>query len=277
MKAIKRRIASVGTTKKIMRAMGMVAAAKLQKDRERLEAARPFAAEARRMLGILPDDAMDHAFVRPRKVRSSAYIVITSNRGLCGSYNSNLVYEALGHMDAVGSEKIITIGLKGREHLKRYHKNIIRSFGDVLETAFYEDAAGIGAYLAALYRAGEVDEAYIAYNAFESALKQVPRVDKLLPLGTESGAITFSREMRHEPTLHAYLDHAVPIYLSATIYAAMVESITGEQAARMISMDGATQNATDIIDKLGSAYNRKRQAAITQEISEVVNSASVVK
>jgi len=277
MKAIKRRITTVGTTKKIMRAMGMVAASKLQKDKERLDAARLFIAEAKRMLAALPDDASDHAFIKPRSVLNTAYVVITSDRGLCGSYNTNLLLAALQHMDEGRREKIITIGLKGREYLHRLHKNIVRSFIDVLETAFYEDAEGIGRYLAALYTSGQVDEIYVAHNAFESALKQTPQIVKILPLGAELSKITYSREMRHEPAALEYLDHAVPLYLSGTIYAAMLESITGEQAARMVNMDSATQNATDIIDKLGSAYNRKRQAAITQEIGEVVNSASVVK
>jgi len=275
MKTIKRRIGSVGTTKKIMRAMGMVAAAKLQKDKVRLRAASPFFDEAMKMIDELHscENAMENQFFRPREVRNTAYIIITSDRGLCGSYNANLIKEALAHMNAGKNEKIVAIGLKGYDYFRRHGKNVLERYD--VKTAFYEDAERIAGSVVSLYASGAIDEAYVAYTRFESALRHVPEVAKVLPVGTK--AARRAGGMKYEPDVHAFLHHAIPIYFSAFLFAAVNESITCEQAARMISMESAVDNASEIIGKLTRAYNRRRQTAITQEISEIVSSANMLK
>ena len=277
MKTIKRRMTSVGTTKKIIRAMGMVAASKLQKDRARLLNARLFLEEAKKIAGDLQscEEAMKNAFFKARSVKNTAYVVITSDRGLCGSYNANLMEKTLAHMDGCKKENVIAIGYKGYDYLKRHGKNILHRYVDVLETAFYEDAERIAGYLLSLYVSDEIDEVYVAYTRFESALTHIPSIDRILPLSPKPSIQVGG--MKYEQDIHSFIDHAVSLYLSAFLYTALNESIACEQAARMVSADSATKNAANIINKLTRVYNRRRQASITQEISEVVNSANMLK
>ena len=280
MKTIKRRMTSVGTTKKIIRAMGMVAATKLQKDRTRLLSARVFLDETKKMVDDLPrcERMTQHSLFTPREVQNTAYIVVTSDRGLCGSYNANLLQKTMAHMNEGRNEKVIAIGYKGYDYLKRHGKNILHRYVEVLETAFYEDAERIAAYLLSQYASGEIDEAYVAYTRFESALSHIPSVEKILPLVSPGAKETNQAgDMNYEQGVDSFIDHAVPLYLGAFLYAALNESVACEQAARMVSTDSATKNAENIIHKLTRAYNRRRQATITQEISEVVGSANMLK
>lgn len=274
-KAIKSRISSVSSTQQIIRAMHMVAASKLQKTQEQLTAARPIFREAKRIIDNLAscEDARDNAFVNPRKVKNSAYVVITSNRGLCGGYNVNVAQQALGDMHGK-SEKIVAVGLKGRDFFRRRRKNIVSVCDSMSEAADYEDIEDIVAYVTNLFTSGEVDEVFVAYTQFESALSYVPKVVKVLPIDTTPTSA--GGDMLYEPSVSEYLDHAIPMYLNAFIYGAVVESSACEQAARMISMDAASNNASDIIDDLTRSFNRIRQAAITQEISEIVGGANML-
>ena len=278
MKTVKRRLNSVTTTKKIMKAMHMVAASKLQRDKNRLEAARPFYDGAKEIVDYIRgmEDVSDNIFLKQREVKSILYLVITSDRGFCGSYNSNVLNAALSHMENSGkNEKLILVGLKGNDFFRRKGKNIIRRYDDVIDTAFYEDAERVGRRLARLYARGDADEVYVAYTKFESILAHVPRIEKILPMGGGADGAGGASLMKYEPDLSSYLEQAVPVYLSAFVYAAMLESSACEQAARMVSMDAATDNASEIIEKLTLAYNRRRQASITQEISEIVGSSSI--
>jgi len=255
-----------------MKAMNMVAASKLQKDRARLEAARPFLREARGMISRLHGLSIDNKFFEERAVKRSAYLVITGDRGLCGSYNANLAQAALEHMDGK-NEAVVAVGLKGYDYFKRLNKNVLRRFGDVLETAFYEDAERIAAYLANLFASNEVDEVYVVYTRYKSALVHEPQVERLLPLCPDGEASRID-DMRYDTGLPHFLDYAIPVYLSAFVYAALLESSACEQAARMVSMDTAVNNAEEITEGLTRAYNRRRQGSITQEISELVASAN---
>jgi len=279
MKTIKRRIKSVDTTKKIMMAMDMVAAAKLQKARARLDVARPFMDAAKKIVDALNhcEDANRHILFRPRKVRHTAYLVITSDRGLCGNHNTSLAEKVLSYINAGKNERILAIGLKGHEYFLLRGKNILHTYPDVSETALYEDAARIADYLASLYTTGEIDEAYVAYTQFESALTHIPRVVKMLPVGHCSKKVFEADGMCYEPDVLSFIDHAVPMYMNALIFAALNESSACEQAARMVSMESAVDNASEIISKLTRVYNRRRQTAITQEISEIVSSANMLK
>ena len=279
MKVIRRRFASVTTTKKIMKAMNMVAAARLQKDKARLEAARPFFHESKRIMDDLKthEDAMGNIFLKPREVKNTAYLIITSDRGLCGNYNTNLAEKALRHMEEIENEKILAVGVKGYEYFKRRGKNVLHRFDDVLETAYYEDAERIGDYLSGLYSSGAVDEVYMAYTQFESALTHVPQIVKLLPIGSEPDIVYKIDRMIYDPDFSSYVDYVVPVYLNSSIYAALLESSACEQSARMLSMDTAVNNASDIMGKLTRLYNRKRQTSITQEIIEIVSSTGISK
>lgn len=279
MKTIRRRIASVDTTKKIMKAMDMVAAAKLQKMKERLVPARSFANEARNILAAFDhwDEAMENAFCKQRPISATGYVVITSDRGLCGALNTALSEQALAHMNGGKHEKILAVGLKGHEYFTAREKNILRTYPDVSETVFYEDAMRIAATLCSLYTSGEVDEAYIAYTRYESALTHVPRIVRLLPVSAPTESHPPAAPVRCDPDVQVFLNHTIPMYLNAAVYTALIESSACEQAGRMMSMDSAVSNASDIIFNLTRAYNRKRQAAITQEISEIVGSANMAK
>jgi len=277
---IRRRMNSVATTTKIMKAMNMVAASKLQRDRERLEAARPFLRETQSMITRTHGLPTGNKFFGQRPVKRSAYLVITGDRGLCGGYNTNLAQAALAHMEEHGkNEGIVAVGLKGYDYCRQRGKNILRRFNDVLETAFFEDAERIAASLAELYESGEADEVYVAYTTYKSALVHEPQVERLLPLGPPGGETAPGRtdDMRYDTGLSDFLNHAVPVYLSAFVYAALLESSACEQAARMVSMDTAVNNAGEITESLTRAYNRRRQTTITQELSELVASANVME
>jgi len=262
-----------------MKAMSMVAASKLQKDKARLLAARPFLEEMEAMAGRLrsSEAAMENPFFKPRKVSHTAYFVITSDRGLCGSYNVNVLAQAAQCLDASENASVIVAGQKGYEYFSRQGTAILQRYDDVLETAFYEDAYRIGGDLARRYAEGEVDEVHVVYTQFESALTHTPRAVRLLPIAGGARAAGREDPMRYEPCLHDYLEHAIPVYLGAVIYAALLESSACEQAVRMVSMDTAVNNASEIEEKLTRVYNRKRQAAITQELGELVASTNTMK
>jgi len=277
MKAIKRRISSVTTTKQVMKAMDMVAAAKLQKAKAQLDDARPFVEEARRAIDDVRDykDASESDFIKPREIKNSAFLVIAGDSGLCGSYNSNVLTRALEQMDKK-NEVVIAIGTRGRDFLRRFKKNIIETFS-ISESVSYDNARHLAAMLLMMYEAGEIDEIYVVYTRFETALSQVPKVIKALPAGGDpEDGYSFSK-IQFESGVITYLESAIPMYLSAIIYGALVESSTSEQAARMVNMDSAVNNAAELIDDLTLIRNRKRQALITQEINEIVNGVNTLK
>jgi len=273
-KMLKRRLASVATTKKIMKAMSMVAAAKLQKDKARLLAARPFLEEMEAMAGRLRNnqEAMENPFFRPRKVNHTVYFVVTSDRGLCGGYNANVLSKAAECLREGKKASVIVAGQKGYEYFSRQGTPILQRYDEVLETSFYEDAYRIGGDLARLYTEGGADEIHLIYTRFESALTHTPRVERLLPIAGAARRAGREDPMRYEPCLGDFLERVAPVYLGASIYAALLESSACEQAVRMVSMEAAVNNASDIEEKLTRVYNRRRQAAITQELSELVAS-----
>ncbi|MCL2567829.1 MAG: ATP synthase F1 subunit gamma [Oscillospiraceae bacterium] len=280
-KAIKLRKASVGTIKQIVKAMNMVAATKLQRSKARLASARPLFTEAKRMMDAISqcNDTRGHLFFREPTGTRVAYALITSDRGLCGSYNTNVSAEALKHIEEGGREEYIyAIGTRGRLYFQRRGKNIVETYPGMSETAFYEDARAVAHTLLDLYVTGQVDEVYVAYTRFESVLSHVPRLVRLLPIGpldADTPEATGDQAVRFEPEIDTVLEYAVPAYLSAVLYGALQESGCSEQAARMLSMDAATKSAGNIIEDLKRAYNRKRQAGITQEIAEIVGGANV--
>jgi F-type H+-transporting ATPase subunit gamma len=281
MKLIKRRIASVANTQQIMKAMDLVAASKLQKAKSRLDTIRPLFAETKRIMdNIQWDDATrESIYVAKRDVKRTAYILITSDRGLCGGYNSNVSKEAFNHIVTENkNETVITVGAKGWEFLRRRGKSIHERLSGVSENVFYQDAERVGDMVRAMFtekdEAKAVQEVYMVYTHFASMMSHVPKAERILPLTVPQGS---GGGMNYEPNLETFLQDAIPMYVNVFIYGAMLESAACEQAARMMSMDAAAKNAEEIIDDLTLAYNRKRQGIITQEINEIVSGANALQ
>jgi len=283
-KAIKKRLTSVTNTKKIMKAMNLVAASKLQKAKSRLDDIRPMYGDIKIVMDNIRagvSDEMEVPFAETREVKNIAYIVLTSDRGLCGGFNATISKEALAHVEARKdvNEKIIAVGSKGWDYFRRRGKNVIHRYEAASEATAYTDAELIGNRVAEMYASGEVDEVHIIYTHFESVLAHVPFIEKLLPLkmSSDDSAKSGTHFMSYDPGIETFITHAIPMYLNITIFGAMIESAVCEQASRMTSMDSATRNATEIIDDLKLDYNRKRQGMITQEITEIVSGANALQ
>lgn len=277
MRDIKQRIANVRSTEQIIKAMNMIASTKLHKVRAQLGGVRPIYHELKRIVEELGSQkgAEAHVFFKKREVRNSLYIILTSDRGFSGGYNANIIAKALEHINQRKNEKILIVGSKGYEYFKKRDKNVIRKITDVADAQVYYNSESIAKWSTNLYLSGEADEVFIAYTHFENVLSYVPHVEKLIPVDT--GAIDISdSDRKYEPDLHTFIDHVIPLYLHMNIFRAFSESHTSEQAARMISMDAAGKNASEMIEELARMYNRKRQAAITQELSEIVGSANIL-
>ena len=277
-KAIKRRIISVKTTKQIVKAMNMVAATKLSKTKNLHRTARPLFEESIRVMDQLKgcEFAQDHVFFQEREGGRAAYVVICGDRGYCGSYNSNVSMAALRHMDANDREEaVFTIGLRGRDFFQRRDKQISQWYRGICEKARYEEVKEIGDNLISLYLSGEVNEVYVVYTEFVTVLTHEPKVERVLPLGDGRKPNFESSGLQYEPNIDVILEHAVPQFVSAFLYGAILESGCCEQAARMVSMDAATKSAAEIIEDLVRLFNRKRQAHITQEITEIIGGANV--
>ena len=275
---IKQRIENVSSVEQIIKAMDMVSSTKLVRARKQLEGIRPIYYELKRIVGEvgMQKNAKSNIYYKEQEVKDTLYIILTSDKGLCGSYNSNIMSKALNHMNQGKNEKILVVGSKGYEYFKKRDKNIIRSIVDVADSKVYYGAESLANWLMDIYLSSEVEEVYIAYTHFENVLNHVPIVEKLLPVA--SGAIEDLdiANHRYEPNLNTFIDNMIPLYLHMTIFRAFSESHTSEQAARMVNMDAAGKNASEIIEDLTRMYNRKRQAAITQEINEIVGSVNIL-
>jgi len=284
MKAIKKRITSVNNTKKIMKAMNLVAASKLQKAKARLDDIRPMYTDIKEVMAHIRSgvsDDMDIPFAEKREVKNIAYIMLTSDRGLCGGFNATVSKEGYAFVEAHKDKaaKIIAVGSKGWDYFRRRGKDIVFRCEAASEATSFTDAEVLSNLVAKMYKEGEVDEVYIIYTHFESVLTHIPYIEKLLPLkmAESEDFDAGSFVMSYDPDITTFIENAVPMYLNITIFGAMMESAVCEQASRMTSMDSATRNASDIIDALTLDYNRKRQGMITQEITEIVSGANAIK
>ncbi len=278
MRDIKQRISNISSVEQIIRAMDMVASTKLLKARAQLDGVRPIYYELKRITEELGNNssAKSHIFYKEHKVRNSLYIVLTSDRGLSGSYNANILSKALEHMEQEKNEKLIVVGSKGNEYFRKKNKNIIHAVTDVTDTQVYYSSEKVAKWLLDIYLSGEVDEVFIAYTHFKTVLSYVPTVEKLLPLAANPAKDTDYNSKNYEPDIYTFIDNVVPLYLHMNLFRAYSESHTSELAARMVNMDAAGKNASDLIDELNHMYNRKRQADITQELSEIVGSVNVL-
>lgn len=277
MKEIKTRIKSVESTKQITKAMELVSSSKFRKAKERAESARPY---FNTLYSTVQDIAKNtsgnkNVFLKERDVKNVCYIVIAGDRGLAGGYNSNILKAVNAH-NQLNSAKVISVGKKAKESLPKRGYELIDSI-ETVEDATYEDANRIAQVAMEAYKKGEVDEVNLVYTEFVSALSQEPKVVKLLPV-TINKDEEFKKSGRaavqYLPSADAVLGYILPKYVSGSVYGAIAESYASEQAARRTAMESATDNATEMISKLELVYNRARQAAVTQEISEIVAGAA---
>ena len=282
MKEIKTRIKSVESTKQITKAMELVSSSKFRKAKERAESARPY---FNTLYNTVQDIAKNtsnsrNIFLKERKVNNVCYIVIAGDRGLAGGYNSNILKAVIAH-NKLGTGKVITVGKKAKESLSKRVYEVI-DYIESVEKCVYEDANRVAQTAMEAYKNGEVDEVNLVYTEFISALSQEPKIVKLLPVtidntNTEKEVKKGKAAVQYLPSADAVLGYVLPKYVSGSVYGAIAESFASEQAARRTAMESATDNANEMISKLELVYNRARQAAVTQEISEIVGGAAAAK
>ncbi len=286
---LRRRIRAVESTKQITRAMEMVAAAKLRKAEEMVTTGRPYAHKLGEVLSRLVGQGRDleHPLLKPRPVLRTGVVVVTGDRGLCGSYNANIIRASLRHMDQLpGEAAVVPIGRKGWEYLRR-RKPVLAQFINVGDDIGWDLVESVATSMTDLYLAGDIDKVDVMYTEYVSPIVHRVRTLPLLPLNlvasegvpwkTESGEPGIRPEYIYEPAPGALFDLVVPRFLRAQIYHAVLESKASEHASRMTAMKNATDNAGELIDRLVLQYNRARQEAITKEISEIVGGAEALR
>ncbi len=288
LKDLKNRIGSVKSTRKITKAMQMVAAAKLRRAQEAAEAARPYADRFNAVMAGLAASAKGSASA-PKLLAGTGsdkvhlLVVMTSERGLCGGFNSTIVRLAktrINELQAAGKMvKILTVGKKGREQLKRDFASLFVGHVDLssVKRMGYDTAAGIARDVLARFDAGEFDVATIFFNRFQSVISQIPTAQQVIPASFEGaegeGASTL---YDYEPSEEGILADLLPRGVATQIFTALLENAASEQGARMTAMDNATRNAGEMIDRLTIEYNRSRQAAITKELIEIISGAEAL-
>lgn len=281
MRDIKRRKESVASTGQITKAMKLVSTVKLQKAKARAESNKPyFTMLYDTICSILArTGTIDHRYLRESDSKRKAVIVITSNRGLAGGYNNNIVKEITAAFTPEDTD-IYALGKKGLEGLSRKGYHIVEDYSEVMNDPLYADAIHIGKNVLASYENGEVGEIYLAYTGFKNTVVHEPKLIKLLPISVEEimkdVEIDTMTLMNFEPEADEALDMIIPKYMNNIIYGAFIEAIASENGARMQAMDSATKNAEDMIDDLSLKYNRARQSSITQELTEIIAGAEAI-
>jgi len=286
LKDLKLRIDSVKSTRKITKAMQMVAAAKLRRAQEAAEAARPYAERmASVMAGVAGSvqgrDGAPRLLTGTGSDRTHLLVVMTSERGLCGGFNSSIVKLARARIERLKRDgktvKILTVGKKGREQLKREHSDLFIGHVDLSEVKRigYENAQEIARDLIARFDAGEFDVATLYFNTFKSVISQIPTERQVIPVKVEEDAAS-GEVYDYEPDEEEILRELLPRGVATQIFTALLENGASEQGARMSAMDNATRNAGEMIDKLTIRYNRTRQAVITSELIEIISGAEAL-
>lgn len=278
-KEIKRRIKSVSNIKQITRAMELVSTSKLRKSRKQLELTRPYynTVESSIREILANTKGVKYDLLERREVKNRLIIVLTSDRGLAGGYNINVIRKAESYIDDKVGTKFILVGVEAREYFKRRYDGIVEEFSYISEVPSYNNAAKIGSICYDLYRKKEIDEVLLVYTHFSTVLSLVPSMVKLLPAESiEKEGNMENRLIEYEPSAEEVLNRLVKDYISITIFGAMIESAASEQASRRNSMKNATDNANDMLESLSLRFNRARQAQITQEITEIVSGANAL-
>ena len=284
MREIKRRKSSIQSTQQITKAMKVVSSAKLQKARYKAESTKSYFNYMYETVSsmLAKSGSIDHPYLKAGQSEKKAIIAITSNRGLAGGYNSNIVKLITGGDFKKEDVMVYTIGRKGREVLTTKGYEIAGDYSDAIEAPLYQDAVDVGKEVLAKFAAGEIGEIYLAYTIFKNTVVHIPKMIKLLPMemdSAEAGAEASADDktlMNYEPSEEQALDAIIPKYIYSLIYGAMTEAVASENGARMQAMDNATSNAEAMIDSLSLLYNRARQSSITQELTEIIAGADAV-
>ncbi len=281
---LKKRIASVKSTQKITKAMKMVAAAKLRRAQESAEKGRPYSEKMNNVIlnlsnGISDKENAPKLLSGTGQENTHLCVVMTSDRGLCGGFNSNIIKKAKSYFSKILDEgkelKIITVGSKGNDQLKRvYGDKIIENISfKESKNANYFDADKVGKIVIEKFEAGEFDVCTIFYNQFKNVITQIPQAQQIIPLNNEGEESSSEESYEFEPDEDEILSNLLPKNISTQIFKAMLENSASEQGSRMSAMDNATRNAGEMVDKLTIEYNRSRQAAITKELIEIISGA----
>jgi len=281
MRDIKRRKESVQSTQQITKAMKLVSTVKLQRAKGRAESAKPYFDKMFATVTSILEKAesLDHPYLVDNGSPKNAVIVISGNRGLAGGYNNNIVKEVMEQGLTPDNTVVYGVGKKGVEFLRRRGYEIVSETNDMIDEPKFEDAAFLGKTLLEAYEKGEIGKIYIAYTRFKNTVVHIPTVMQLLPVevtAEQKAEGTSEAPMNFEPEPEAALELIVPKYINSLIYGAFVESVASENGARMQAMDSATSNADEIIATLSLAYNRARQGAITQELTEIISGAEAL-
>lgn len=282
LQSIKGRMKSIDSTKQITNAMNLVATAKLTKSRVKVAQTRPFFSTVQETIHSIMSytKGVSHPYLTNNKVDHATFIVLASDLGLCGGYNANVCKLALQQIQQKSNYSVITIGKKTREYFKARHIDIAQEIVGISENPTYIHAVEIAQNAIEDYKNGKTGAVYFVYTSFESVIVHEPKMVQLLPLDPEEFGLEVKGQgalMNYDPSPEAVLDYVIPKYITSVIYGGMVESAASEQGARKAAMSAATENAEEMIEDLGIAYNRARQGEITQELSEIVGGAEALK
>lgn len=283
MRDIKRRKQSVSSTQQITKAMKLVSTVKLQKARTKAEETTPYFDHMYNTVCSMLQKAgqIDHPYLKDNGSTKKAVIVITSNRGLAGGYNSNIIKLVASAEDLPKEDVMIyAIGSKGADGLAHKGYTITKDYSEVMEAPTYADAMAVSKEILEAYSSGEIGEIYLAYTHFKNTVSYIPKLMKLLPVVVNEEDIANASGsdilMNFEPNEEEALEQIIPKYITSLIYGGLVEAVASENGARMTAMDSATNNAQDIISDLTLKYNRARQGSITQELTEIIAGAEAI-
>ncbi|MGV2873127.1 F0F1 ATP synthase subunit gamma [Colwellia sp. E150_009] len=282
-KEIKTKIASVQNTQKITNAMEMVAASKMRKAQESMAASRPYATNIRNVIGHIALGNLEyrHPYMEEREVKRVGYIVVSTDRGLCGGLNINLFKKVLADAAKWQSEsaevEFAVVGSKATSFFNNMGAKVSAQISGLGDNPSITDLVGSVQVMLKAYDDGEIDKLFVVYNKFVNTMTQEPTVDQMLPLPkSDDDAIKHRWDYIYEPDANVLLDQLLVRYVESQVYQGVVENLACEQAARMVAMKAATDNAGELIDDLQLVYNKARQAAITQELGEIVAGAAAV-
>jgi F-type H+-transporting ATPase subunit gamma len=282
-KEIRTKIASVKSTQKITKAMEMVAASKLRRTQQRMAASRPYAERIRTVIGHLSEANPDyrHPYLVSRDVKRVGYIVISTDRGLCGSVNVNMFREVVRDLRKQRDQGVETdlclVGAKGIAYFRRLNVNVVAATSHLGEAPRVQDLVGAITTMTDAYRQGKIDRLYLVHSVYVNTMSQQPTISQLLPVeAIDKEALQTHWDYIYEPDAGDLLDGVLDRYIESQVYRGAVENVACEMASKMVAMKAATDNAGKFIGGLQLQYNKARQAAITREISEIVSGAAAV-
>lgn len=287
MRDIKRRRESIQSTEQITKAMMLVATVKLQKARQKAEASRPYTNALYRTVGeiLRRTDETAHKYLRHPDEGKKAVILVSGNRGLAGGYNMNVVRQVLDGPFDPENTVIYTIGKKGQEMMRARGYECADDWSEVVNAPLYKDAIQITQTILDRFESGGISEIWLAYTEFKNTVVHVPKCVRMIPVAAEdeqvASAMAEEQEesllpMNYEPNDEEVLNRLIPQYMASVLYGALLQAVASENGARMTAMDNATDNAEEMIDKLGLQYNRARQGSITQELTEIIAGRNAV-